>query len=107
MKTPFVNDPFALLLQAFNQLYPDISVECYWTDLKNKGYGYTNFCDDGSVEIHIDPNHTVMQCIDTLAHELIHASLGLYHDHDQVWSDAFDKLHDKYDELCIFYGGIK
>ena len=52
MESPFVNDPFAIVYQAFKNLYPDKDCEIMWQpvemkDEEGKGYvGLTTFADD-------------------------------------------------------------
>ena len=55
MKTPFKNDPFALVWQAFKNLYPEKDCICFWdVEIKDEetgeiAYGFTNFADGEAV----------------------------------------------------------
>ena len=38
-------------------------------------------------------------CVETLAHELAHVAVGVEHEHDAVWEEAFDKIFAEYNRL--------
>lgn len=62
MESPFVNDPFAMVWQAFKNLYPGKDCEVQWQPgiqddgLSEQGYGFTEFCEDGSILVAVDAN---------------------------------------------------
>lgn len=33
------------------------------------------------------------------AHELAHVAVGVEHDHDEVWQEAFDKIFEEYNRI--------
>lgn len=35
----------------------------------------------------------------SLAHELAHVAVGVEHDHDEVWQEAFDKIFEEYNRI--------
>lgn len=78
MKNPFLNDPFAMVWQAFQNLYPDKNCDVYWDpnlqpDEAGKSvYGVTVFNDDGKVLVFVDAMISVNNAVEILAHELAH-----------------------------------
>ena len=105
MKNPFINDPFAIVFKAYQNLYNN-PCEIYWGQHLDNGdkheneYGYTSFpYDDSLPEIHIFAEHPVTICVETLAHELAHVAVGVEHDHDAIWGNAFNKIFDEYNRL--------
>lgn len=103
--TPFSNDPFALVAKAFSMLYPDVHYEAYWEPLirdQEDGtpvYGLTDFGEDGSIAIFIKTSLEVTNAVEIFAHELAHAAVGLEHDHDNVWEEAFEKIFVEYNKI--------
>ena len=60
MKTPFENDPFAMVYQAFQNLYPGKECRIFWEpeirpEDGDKAYGLTDFGDDGTVMVFVTP----------------------------------------------------
>ena len=37
--------------------------------------------------------------VEVLAHELAHVAVGIEHDHDEVWQEAFDKIFEEYNRI--------
>lgn len=102
---PFQNDMFAMVWGAFKKLYPDKDCEIYWKPQirgKEDGkpvYGLTYFADDGSVAVFVKPCLEVADAVEVLAHELAHVAVGVEHDHDEVWQEAFDKIFEEYNRI--------
>lgn len=114
METPFKNDPFAMIYQAFKCLYPDKQCEIWWEPnppYSDEGaYGATNFPDDGGLpQVFIFSDYPVAQQVEILAHELAHVAAGSEHEHDEVWEAAFDAIHEEYGKIVeeLFGGGEK
>lgn len=113
MESPFKNDPFAIIYQAFKRLYPNKPCEIWWDvprdeEVDKDAYGVTNFPDDGSIpHIFVYPNYPVYQQTEILAHELAHVAVGPEHEHDEAWSTAFDAIHEEYGRIGaeLFGGG--
>lgn len=103
--TPFQNDMFAMVWAAFKTLYPDKNCEVYWEpQIRDEEdgkpvYGLTDFADDGSVAVFVKPSLEVADAVEVLAHELAHVAVGIEHDHDEVWQDAFDKIFEEYNRI--------
>lgn len=62
-------------------------------------YGLTDFADDGSVAVFVKPSLEVADAVEILAHELAHVAVGIEHDHDEVWQEAFDKIFEEYNRI--------
>ena len=118
MITPFKNDTFAIVWQAFKNLYPDKECECFWeprirdTENGNECYGLTDFDEEtGEVTVFVKPSLTVADATEILAHELAHVAVGLEHDHDEEWEKAFDDIFNEYnrigDELFSGYTSVE
>lgn len=102
---PFQNDMFAMVWGAFKKLYPDKGCEIYWEPRirgKEDGkpvYGLTEFADDGSVAVFVKPSLEVADAVEVLAHELAHVAVGVEHDHDEAWQEAFDNIFEEYNRI--------
>ena len=109
MESPFLNDPFSLVWEAFHNLYPNKECKIYYdqheeTDQsdESKEYGSTLFPDDGSIPIvNIFAEYPVNILVEILAHELAHVAVGPGHEHDEAWKDAFDNIYQEYNNLGI------
>ena len=110
MESPFLNDPFSLVWQAFHNLYPDKECEIYYDDhddeevssTSENEYGCTLFPEDGSTPvINIFANYPVKILVEILAHELAHVAVGSSHEHDETWNDAFEDIFQEYNRLGI------
>lgn len=104
METPFKNDPFSLVWQAFRNLYPDKECEVWYDQHQNdehdEEYGFTQFPDDGSIpQVFIYAEHNINIQVETLAHELAHVVVGIEHEHDLVWESVFDKIFQEYNRI--------
>ena len=104
MKTPFNNDIFALIWEAFKNLYPDKECICYWepriSDAEDgkECFGLTDFGEDG-VYVFVKPTLPVADAAEVFAHELAHVAVGIEHDHDQAWEEAFDAIFQEYNRI--------
>ena len=105
MKNPFRNDPFALVWVAFKNLYPDKECEVWWEpnirvdENGNPVFGLTDFGEDGSVEVFVVPSLSILNATEILAHELAHVAVGIGHDHDETWENAFDAIFREYNRI--------
>ena len=105
MITPFVNDIFALIWQAFKNLYPDKECECFWepqireAENGNEVFGLTDFGEDGSVVVFVRPDLEVAIAGEILAHELAHVAVGVDHEHDEAWENAFEAIFQEYNRI--------
>lgn len=103
MESPFKNDPFAMIYQAFKRLYPDKPCEI-WGDIPQEAdkqaFGMTEFPDDGSCpQVFIYSNHPVHQQVEILAHELAHVAVWPDHEHDDAWDFAFSAIQQEYGQI--------
>ena len=102
---PFLNDIFALIWQAFKNLYPNKDCECYWepnirdSDDGKPVYGLTDFGDDGIVSVFVTTAIPLVDAAEIFAHELSHVAVGVEHDHDEAWEKAFDDIFSEYNRL--------
>lgn len=100
MQTPFYNDPFIVVAEAYKRLFdkPYIAVWSQHTDKDKDSYGITETGEGDPVPvIVIFAEHTVNEQIETFAHELAHVAVGLDHGHDAVFEAALKKIKRMYD----------
>lgn len=100
MQTPFYNDPFIVVAEAYRRLFdkPYIAVWSQHTDDDRDSYGITECGEDDAVPvIVIFAEHTVNEQIETFAHELAHVAVGLHHGHDAVFEAALKRIKTMYD----------
>jgi len=113
MFTPFENDPFAMIWQAFKNLYPDKECSVWYdqhqNDQHDEEYGFTTFPNDGSIpHVYIFAEHDINIQSETLAHELAHVAVGVGHGHDDEWDAAFEAIKNEYDRLGVeMFGSIE
>ena len=111
METPFANDMFALIWEAFKKLYPGKECECMWApkirDSENGEpvYGVTTFEDGGKVYIDILASVSVVDAVEVFAHELAHVAVGITADHGAEWANAFDAIFEEYNKMGLELGG--
>lgn len=100
--SPFSNDPFALVCQAYKNLF-DKPFQAFFDQHKDDGhknkYGFTHFVKGEIPTIIIFAEHSVNICVETFAHELAHVAVGVEHEHDAVWKEAFDKISAEYNRI--------
>ena len=106
MKTPFINDMFSMVYQAFKNLYPGKECECQWQPEKmtdedgTEVLGITTYGDDGSVYVDISASLKVADAVEILAHELAHVAVGEKAEpHGKEWEDAFDSIHNEFNRI--------
>ena len=102
MESPFKNDPFAMIYQAFRLLYPDKPCDIWWEPNPNESdaYGATDFLYNGETpQVFIFSNYPVDQQVEILAHELAHVAVGQDHEHDEVWNAAFEAIFQEYNRI--------
>lgn len=102
----FDNDPFAMVWQAYRNLWPGRpapSVEwCHIdeNDAETGGaWGYTVFTDDGEIAVFISCDLKVTDAVEILAHELAHVAVGAAEDHGEKWEAAFDAIFQEYNRI--------
>ena len=106
MKNVFNNDPFYIVYTATKNLYPK-EIEkvsgIYWypnlEDEGNKVYGITDFLNDNKVVIYIDPQLSVENAVEILAHELAHVVAGVENEHNKKWEEVFENIHKEYEKI--------
>ena len=105
MITPFENDIFAMIWLAFKNLYPDKDCRCFWepnirdTTGGDECLGLTDFGDDGEVSVYVKTNLKIEDAAEIFAHELAHVAVGIEHDHDEAWENAFDAIFVEYNQI--------
>lgn len=102
----FDNDPFAMVWQAYRNLYPGRpcpSVEwCHIDDADpetGKAWGYTVFTDDGEIAVFVSCDIKVQDAVEILAHELAHVAVGAEEDHGEKWEAAFEAIFQEYNRI--------
>lgn len=95
--SPFQNDPFGILMEAYSNLFDAPFIAFYDQKENREGYGFTTFPDNGDppVIVIFQEYESEIQT-ETLAHELAHVAVGAEHEHDSVWDAAFERLHKEY-----------
>lgn len=101
MKSPFDNDMFCHVAEAYSRLYDKPYVAQYapyeGKRLFKKPYGETYFPADGSTPIVTIYAHTKIQHgPEIFAHELAHVAVGPGEGHGKEWEDAFAAIHEEY-----------
>lgn len=108
----FDNDPFAMVWQAYRNLYPGRpapSVE--WTHIDQDdeevgdSYGYTVFAEDGEIAIFVSCDIPVITAVEILAHELAHVAVGADEDHGEKWEEANEAIFQEYNRIGESFGG--
>lgn len=113
METPFKNDAFAMIWQAFKALYPDKQCEVWWEpvvpDNAKNSYGMTLFPDTGDpAQVFIYSCYPVDRQAEILAHELAHVAVGQEHGHDETWDAAFTAIQLEYERIGTgMFGGAR
>lgn len=97
------HNPLSMVIEAANDLWPDISAKVVWVSGIDPGeggeeaYGRTTYPDDGSEPIiDIRADLTVEVACEILAHEIAHVKAGADEEHGPEWERAFDQLHNAY-----------
>ena len=114
METPFKNDIFALIWKAFKNIYPEKECECFWepgireSENGSEVFGLTDFGEDGTVVVFVRPDMRVADAGEILAHELAHVAVGVEHDHDAIWEEAFAAIFEEYNKIGNeMFGGFE
>ena len=104
-----VNNPFEVVMQAVEELYPGTKAEIQfnpnikyrkWLFFKCEHCGSTFFPDDGGTPIiDISTNIPFEAMVETLGHELAHVVAGVDEGHGKEWQKAFDNIRVKYHEI--------
>lgn len=100
--SPFANDPFALVCQAYKNLYDkpfSAFFDQHEDDDHKEEYGFTHFVEGEIPQIVIFAEHSVNVCVETFAHELAHVAVGVEHEHDEIWEATFDAIFTEYNRL--------
>ena len=102
--SPFVNDPFLLVWQAFKNLYPDKGCVCHFDVIENKEdgtevFGETCFQEDGSVLVFVNAELKIPDAVEIFAHELAHVAVGNDEGHGKAWEEAFDSIFKEYNRI--------
>lgn len=103
--SPFGNDPFALVAQAFKNLYPErvylaqIAPEVVDDD-GNAVCGATTFPDDGSPSlVEVSGEIPIAGGVEIFAHELAHVAAPEDSNHGEAWQTAFDRIFEEYNRI--------
>lgn len=113
LKHPFENDPFAMVWQAFQNLYPGKECRVLWYNMDaiqddmeiieevpgGERLGVTQFSDTGEVFVLISLKSIPEVATETLAHELAHVAVGIEKEHGTEWEAAFEKIFQEYNRI--------
>lgn len=105
-ESPFVNDMFAMVYQAFRNLYgeKDRNLIVYWSgepmkdDNGNEAFGSTTFTDT-YVYVEVSSDLKVSDAVEILAHELAHVAVGSNAEHGEGWEKAFEAIFNEYNRI--------
>lgn len=106
LQSPFGNDPFALVAQAFGNQFPDREYSAYImpevTDENgNSACGVTTFPEDGSPPVvEVSGEIPIAAGVEVLAHELAHVATPEDHTHGDAWRAAFDRIFEEYNRIA-------
>ena len=92
-------NPIALMLEVFEERYPDSDCLVVFADAEEaggeKGCGLTLFPDDGSrPRVVVDVSIPFFATLEILAHELSHVVCGEKEDHGPEWEATMKHLYD-------------
>ena len=108
MFSPFMNDGFSMIWQAFEHLFPEQKrkVECQIVPVLDKAddgkevYGLTEYFEEEDLyQVSISAELRILDGMEVFAHELAHCAVGVDNEHNKVWEKAFDDLFDEYNRL--------
>lgn len=101
MQSPFENDPFCMVFEAFKELYPEKaeSVRASWNPDMNDCFGRTSFEDGEPFLIELNANEPVEAQVEVFAYQLAHVVAGIEAEHGKEWIEAFFRIYHKYEEL--------
>ena len=113
-ESPFINDMFSMVYQAFRNLYEekDRNLIVYWSsepmkdDNGNEAFGSTTFTDT-YVYVEVSSDLKVSDAVEILAHELAHAAIGSSAEHGEEWEKAFDAIITEYNRIGDIVFGIQ
>lgn len=105
-ESPFINDMFSMVYQAFRNLYEekDKNLIVYWSgepmkdDNGNEAFGLTTFTDT-YVYVEVSSDLKVSDSVEILAHELAHVAVGSNAEHGEEWEKAFVAIFDEYNRI--------
>lgn len=105
LQSPFGNDPFALVAQAFGNLFPKREYTAYIVaDVKDEdgksACGVTTFPGDGLPPVvEVSGEIPIAAGVEVLAHELAHVATPEDQMHGDAWQDAFDRIFEEYNRI--------
>ena len=101
----FVNDPFMIVAEAFENLYPDRKYKAQFVEKiedeeGHEAFGETFFPDDKSTPIvSVSGNIPMIHMIEIFAHELAHVETPDDKNHGREWDEAFEKIAEEYHKI--------
>lgn len=102
-KLNFINNPFEIVTEIIEELYPGIECDIYIGNQLTDGketFGCTLFPDDKNeipvIEVHYSLN--LENATEVLVHELAHVIAGEKADHNDEWEKVFKHLHTKFQQ---------
>ena len=103
MNNPFLNDPIAVVWEAFKNLYPGKECLCQWQpNMKDENgtevFGCTTF-EDGQIFVEVSAELKIFDATEVFAHELAHVAVGEEKKHGKEWEDAFDAIYNEYNRI--------
>ena len=104
---PFDPDPFALVYQAFQNLYPGKECRIMWADHiehdeDGDACGVTDFVEGEVTLVCVNATIPVFAAVEILAHELAHVAVAPVdpeEEHGEEWEKAFSAINDEYKRI--------
>jgi len=100
MGVNIIFNPFTLIAEIAEKLWPEINCNVYFADtehFQNGAKALTNFpVDGGKPEICISPDVPFSATLELLSHELSHVVAGESAGHGPEWESVFSKIHEEY-----------
>lgn len=106
---PFNPDPFAMVYQAFQNLYPGKECRIAWAekiehDEDGDACGVTDFAEGEETLVFVNATIPVFAAVEILAHELAHVAVAPIppgEEHGDAWEKAFDAINKEYDRIGL------
>lgn len=109
MGAKFINNPYDMVIQVFNNLYPECECEVQFDNTMGDGppWGETFFPEkEGEIPlVNINAELSIQHGVEILAHELAHVKCGVEAGHGVEWESVTNEIHKGFEKLVKNLGG--